>query len=253
MTPATDDSTLFSEGRHRFTGNGNPVCFFFFEPSGMRLFQRHGRFIFLMEGTGFIGPAHGKARLFPLQGEPGKPPERRSGDTRFPAEGDVDILEQAIRFFGQPRIVSIPLPHGPDGACIRGSQREYLPGDALPDARAGIIPVLPPAIQKNPDHPEQTRAVHRKVPPEGLQKILFFPAILNMRVAVIEAVLPMGVGDGELRLRQERPVLLVFFVQGRARNRHVEHELVEDRLVADRIIDDGIHIFRPVAFEADDR
>jgi hypothetical protein len=58
-------STLFPEVRRRVTGNGGHVCRFLFDPGGMRLSQRDGRFIFLMEGTGFIGPARGKARLFP--------------------------------------------------------------------------------------------------------------------------------------------------------------------------------------------
>jgi len=35
ITSATDDSTLFPEGRRRFAGNGRHVRFFLFEPGGL--------------------------------------------------------------------------------------------------------------------------------------------------------------------------------------------------------------------------
>ena len=57
-----------------------------------------------------------------------------------------------------------------------------------------MFPVPLPAVQEHPDHPEQARAVDLKIPSESLKQVLLLPPLADMRMAVIEAVLPMRVG-----------------------------------------------------------
>jgi len=76
---------------------------------------------------------------------------------------------------------------------------------------------------------------------------------MDVTVPVIETVLPMGIGCGELGSRKKRSLLLVLLEERGARNGCVEHELMEIGFVRDSIINNLVDILRGVVFHADDR
>ena len=75
---------------------------------------------------------------------------------------------------------------------------------------------------------------------------------LDVGVAVVEAVLAVGIGGGELRFGKQRPVLAVPLMERRARVRGVEHELVKVGVVAHGVVDDSGHVLGRVVFQPDD-
>jgi len=109
-----------------------------------------------------------------------------------------------------------------------------------------------PALQHGADQAVEARAVDLEVAAEGGDEVLFLAAVPDVRVAVVEAVLPVGVGGREGRFGKERPVAAVHFVERRAGVRGIEHELVEVGVVAHGVIDDAVHVLGGVVLQADD-
>ena len=94
--------------------------------------------------------------------------------------------------------------------------------------------------------------LHLEIALEGAQQELGFLAVLDVRMAVIELQLPVGIGHQGFGIAQQRAVGLVFGVQRRAGNGRVKHELVELGVVADRVIDHFVDVLRRMLFQADD-
>ena len=201
----------------------------------------------------FIAPAAGQPFFLPFQFQQCVQAQDRRQHPRLPAEGPVQVLQQIVHHVAEPIVSPVPLSHRPDGPRVGRAQRSRIPGDTVADAGIRVVPVGLPAFQHRSDQAVEAGAVDLEIAAKGPKEKFFLPAVPDVRVAVVEAVLAVGVGGGELRFGQERAVAAVPFVQGRARVRRVEHELVEIGVVAHGVVDDAVHVLRGVGFQADDR
>jgi hypothetical protein len=160
---------------------------------GLRLFQGQCSRIIFTEGTWFIAIARCQALFLFLQAAVDIPAEKRGKQARLPAECFVNIRKKPSCFFLELRIEVIILLHGPDGAGVGGTERCGLPGKTVPNS-LGVALVQLPTVQENPDQAQQTGAVDLKVPPECIQQVVPFLPVFKMWMAVVEAILAMGIG-----------------------------------------------------------
>lgn len=85
---------------------------------GLHFFQYFGCLVFFIEKTGFVGPPLSQTFFLLLQGNKGKPAEKRRYNLCFPSKCGIDILQEFVRLFGDMLIVAILPPCGPNGAGI---------------------------------------------------------------------------------------------------------------------------------------
>ncbi len=111
--------------------------------------------------------------------------------------------------------------------------------------------MLLPPVQEYPEKTQKTGAVRIKIPAEGVQQVVLFLPVFKMGMAIVEAILTVGIGKGKFLFIEESSLTLVFFMKGSAGNRRVQHKLMKNRIVTDGIVDDSPQIFRTVIFKAE--
>src|SRR3989304_3269254 len=149
-------------------------------------------------------------------------------------------------------IAAVSTSCGPECARVFDRQVGSLVRKAGADASVRVVLVTFPTLEQRTNDSDGAGTIDLKIPLEGAQEELAFPAVLDVGVPEIELQLSVNIRQMELGNSKERTFRLLFGVQGRACDGRVEHELMEVRVVADGMIDDFIDVFRRMLLDADD-
>src|SRR5208282_2073963 len=142
------------------------------------------------------------------------------------------------------------LLHHPKRRIVSAAELLHFALESFTNARIGVVLIAPPALEHGLAHAIKTRPIALELTPERpIQESLGILA-RDSGVPEVEFVLPMDIG--EVNVRQQTTLFRHFLVKRRARNRRVEHELVEVGLVVDRRFNFLDHVVARMVFESDD-
>src|SRR5690349_10569042 len=118
---------------------------------------------------------------------------------------------------------------------MRVTQRSYFPFEAFPDTRVRMVLITFPTRQRSAANAVQARSVAFEVAAECPLQESFGFLSRNCRVLKVEFVLPVNVG--EIYTLQHAALRLHLRIKRCARDRRVEHELMEVGFVRHSVLD----------------
>src|ERR1022692_4325200 len=200
------------------------------------------------DGRRFVAISAGQAPVFPKAGPPEHRAEDAAGGSGDETELVLDLDAQGpdLRHHRWVRVFE-PVLHGPEDRGVSVPQRPGFAVKALAHAQVRMVLVAHPALKGSAANPKETGAVALEVPAESRVDELLRLFARNGGMLEIETVLPVDVRQVDIIQQPALQGHLV--VERRARNRRVEHELVEVGLVRDGALDLFADVLRRVMLQ----
>ena len=121
--------------------------------------------------------------------------------------------------------------------------------ETFADALFRMVFISDIALQESVGNAQDAGPIDFVVTLKSAQQELSRLLARNVRVTEIECQLPVCVG--QIHILQKGSLASVLLIEGCARHRRVQHELVKVRIVGDGIIDDLVNFFGRVRFQSD--